>query len=292
MPRRSSDDGCRLGPRAASFPVEERVTRSRVLALFDQLHQRQAHGSAALWGLIDETEALDTATSATTDRSTGRVYQLIPADCRTDWPSMGSSHAPALAGTHGHMPLTAGKMSAAFGPALIFWQGCASHGLVPSRARESRTDIAGLANYHTRESKVFERSIARRSESLRGTHQCRARVPKAEPVYESGRKADVLGAVPGAQELGSASKSAPGCGAADSKRSVTSSPATGNVGRYLPRDSYLQARWQSELRAAGRNSTGHRREGKTPDSQQFAPPPPKRPTLVRRRPLGPLHRHR
>lgn len=118
-------------------------------AEFDEIHARQAPGMKPLWGLVEEGHGVLLG-SAQESLTPGLYADLLsPALCeavenawgvtvRPHWPErMVTEIAPHA------------RMAEAFGPALTFWHGAALTAWFRCEGLASRTDMAGLAEYHS-----------------------------------------------------------------------------------------------------------------------------------------------
>lgn len=253
-------------------PVQQRVTVLKSYwQHFDEIHARQASGMPSLWGLVEEgssaqLEAADKEPSRPDWYSHECYRTLLPADLlqkiETLWDGV------CLVGYPGAIVSAAspyGLMAETLGPALRFWHGVALTAWFVAEGPMSRTDVAGLANYHARDvaeldalecsidPKLFEDLIA---------VEARLGAPRPMPGAETQYTVDGV-------TVTMTTMTRSRRGGFEKLRNVITSHRRAWTQRHL--DAYLRARWEGEIRAAAKEF--HRlfeQKGKAPTAKQFA----------------------
>lgn len=139
------------GQHSVKSPVEQRVdVLRRYWAAFDDIHARQTSGMSGLWGLVDD--GLGFFRMDEQPYQPGLHRTLLPVDlvaavdglwgteCLSRWPER------IVGAPHPHK-----NLAETFGAALRFWNGCALTVWFICEGPYSRTDLAGIADYHARE---------------------------------------------------------------------------------------------------------------------------------------------
>jgi hypothetical protein len=135
-----------------SSPVHRRSTvLGHYWKAFDEIHARQKSGMRSLWGLVEEGGFINLDDVWRTPYQAGLFRELLPADLLRDieelWGGTMISKWPDRVVSE---PYPHAAMADALGPALSFWQGCALTAWFICEGPSSRTDIDGLATYHSR----------------------------------------------------------------------------------------------------------------------------------------------
>lgn len=136
-------------------PVERRLEALvRYWKAFDSLHARQESGMEPLWGLVEDYPGfvLFRAEEDDSPHRKGLYRRALSADLLDEidelWGSAMSSREPARIVTE---PFPHVRLAETFGPALRFWHGCALTAWFLCEGPYSRTDMAGLEDYHSRD---------------------------------------------------------------------------------------------------------------------------------------------
>jgi hypothetical protein len=254
---------------ASASPVEHRVALlRRYWDAFDTVHTRQAVGMLSLWGLVEER--LSAASLTETNAATPHPFlykQLLPADLVTEierlWGTMMLARYPEYIISE---PYPHAAMAEAFGPALTFWHGCALTAWFLCEGPSSRTDMAGLAEYHRRhveamaacgtpvDPKLFEELIA-----------AEQRLGPPQPTNEDVKRHDAGNGISFTIIVNSGSRRS----GFERLRDIITRHRRAWAERYL--DIYLRARWDTPLRAANQayNKLLHDK-GKAPPAKQTA----------------------
>ncbi len=135
-------------------PVERRLsTLTGYWKAFDLLHARQESGMESLWGLLEDDPGfvLFRAEDDDSPHREGLYRSALPGDLLDEidelWGSAMSPREPARIVTE---PFPHVRLAETFGPALRFWHGCALTAWFLCEGPYSRTDMAGLEEYHGR----------------------------------------------------------------------------------------------------------------------------------------------
>ncbi len=135
-------------------PVERRLsTLARYWEAFDAVHVRQESGMEPLWGFVEEYPGfvLFRAEDEDSPRREGLYRRVLPGALLDEidelWGSAMSARDPARIITE---PFPHVRLAETFGPALRFWHGCALTAWFLCEGPYSRTDMAGLEEYHSR----------------------------------------------------------------------------------------------------------------------------------------------
>lgn len=253
---------------SAASPVEQRVAvLRRFWSLFDEIHARQAPEMPPLWGLVEDQPSIDFGDRPDVPYQSGLYRRLMPADLLTEIERLwGTVMLPRWPERIVSEPFPHTLMAEAFGPALKFWHGCALTAWFLCEGPYSRTDMAGLVQYHTREvaelellgcpvePSTFTELIAAERKLGRPTP-----IPANRSTPES---------VPGISvmiEMHAGTRRA----GFERLRDVITRHRRDWTARYF--DHYLRARWESELRETGRQYNRLLEEsGKAPMVKRFA----------------------
>ena len=138
---------------ASASPVEQRVAvLRRYWQAFDAIHAHQASGMTSLWGLVEERTVSSSLTENGTAYPQAFLYRkLLPADLVAEVDQLwGTTLLPRYPDVIVSEPYPHAAMAEAFGSALAFWHGSALTAWFICEGPSSRTDMAGLAEYHRR----------------------------------------------------------------------------------------------------------------------------------------------
>ncbi len=136
-------------------PVERRLSAlARYWEAFDSLHARQESGMEPLWGLVEEHPGFVLVRTEESDspHREGLYRRVLPEDLLKEidelWGSAMSTREPGRIVTE---PFPHVRLAETFGPTLHFWHGCALTAWFLCEGPYSRTDMAGLEEYHSRD---------------------------------------------------------------------------------------------------------------------------------------------
>lgn len=254
---------------ASASPVEQRVdVLHRYWQAFDAIHAGQAAGMTSLWGLVEERMVSASLTESGAAYPQAFLYRrLLPAELVAAidqlWGAMLLPRYPEYVVSEPY-PHTA--MSEAFGPALTFWHGSALTAWFVCEGPSSRTDMAGLAEYHRRDlsaladygtpinPKLFEELIA-----------AEQRLGPPQPINQDARSHTIGGGISISITVSSGSRRA----GFERLRDIITRHRQAWAQQYL--DTYLRAQWETPLRAASEayNKLLHDK-GKPPTAKQAA----------------------
>lgn len=254
---------------ASASPVEHRVELlRRYWNAFDAVHARQTAGMPSLWGLVEERRSAASLTETNGAAPHPFLYtRLLPADLVADverlWDTMMLARYPEYILSE---PYPHAAMAEAFGPALIFWHGCALTAWFLCEGPSSRTDMAGLAEYHRRhldamaaygspvDPRLFEELVA-----------AEQRLGPPQPTNENVMRQDAGNGISFTITVSSGSRR----NGFERLRDIITRHRRAWAERYL--DSYLRARWDTPLRTANQayNKLLHDK-GKAPTAKQTA----------------------
>jgi hypothetical protein len=254
---------------ASASPVEQRVALlHRYWDAFDAAHARQRVGMPSLWGLVEERLSAASLTETNAAAPHPFLYkQLLPADLVAEieqlWATMMLPRYPEYVVSE---PYPHAAMAEAFGPALTFWHGCALTAWFLCEGPYSRTDMAGLADYHRRhleamaaydtpvDPRLFDELIA-----------AEQRLGPPQPTNTDTQRHDVGSGISISITVGSGSRR----NGFERLRDIISRYRRSWGERWL--ESYLRARWDIPLRTASQayNKLLHDK-GKAPTAKQTA----------------------
>jgi hypothetical protein len=258
------------GSRAAgsTSPVEERVGALKMFwPHFDEIHSRQTPGMRSLWGLVEEGRHVQIRWDGP-DVYNPRLYgRLLPSELVGEierlWASTMLPRWPdrIVSEISPH-----GLMAETFGAALRFWQGSALTAWFVCEGPMSRTDMAGLANYHQDTLAELEGLDCPIDAALFGElREAETRLGPPEPLEDEESSVEVA---PGIRVEMSMSTGFRRSGF-ERLRDIITRHRRAWADRYL--DAYLRARWESEIREAARlHSQAIANKGKPPTPKQFA----------------------
>ncbi len=238
------------GQDSAVSPVERRVgVLRRFWEAFDDAHSRQAPGMTPLWGLVEERHSLLPNTESPQPYTASLYRRLLPDDLVAEvdelWGRLVLPRWPERLVTE---PYPHAAMAEAFGPALAFWHGCALTAWFVCEGPASRTDMAGLREYHRKEvaaladlgtpvdPALFDELAA--AERRLGPEQAIEDPDRTSTIAEGGFEITISMSV-GTRR-----------GGFERLRDIVTRHRRAWAGRHL--DAYLRARWEGEVRAAAR----------------------------------------
>jgi hypothetical protein len=255
----------------STSPVEARVgVLKRFWASFDGVHARQSPGMPSLWGLTEEGRLLEDDGSSSDGAFTRGLYQkLLPSDLIQEieqfwlgsmiprWPDrIVSSLSPIE------------TMANAFGPALRFWHGAALTAWFVCEGPMSRTDMAGLAEYHAGDLDALERLGAPIDRNLfEELKRAEAKLPAPEPVWndDGDESEEIADGISISVRFSDRSRRE----GFESLRDIITRYRRSWAEQHL--DSYLREIWQDALRQTAREYSRFVAEkGKAPTAKQFA----------------------
>lgn len=250
-------------------PIEQRVKLlRRYWQMFDAIHAEQKPGMMPLWGLVSEERFLHLNEQPSVPYHHGLYRDLLAPDLVDQieqlWGTTMLSRWPDGIVTELY-PHTA--MAEALGPALRFWHGCSLTAWFLCEGPYSRTDMAGLAQYHRRElnaleglgtpvvTKFFDELIE--AEKMLGP---------AQPINENIRSTPTsFGAITMSVSHGSRRMGF------ERLRDIISRHRRAWTERHF--EMYLRSRWEKELRqTAHEHAILMGQKGKAPTLKQFAKP--------------------
>jgi len=233
---------------ASASPVEQRVDLlRRYWQAFDAIHARQAVGMTSLWGLVEERMVSAALTESGAAYPQAFLYRrLLPAELVAEidqlWGTMLLPRYPEYVVSEAY-PHAA--MSEAFGPALTFWHGSALTAWFVCEGPSSRTNMAGLAEYHRRDlsaladygtpvnPKLFEELIA-----------AEQRLGPPQPINQDERSHRIGDGISITVTYSSGSRRA----GFERLRDIITRHQQAWAEQHL--NTYLRARWEKPLRAA------------------------------------------
>lgn len=250
-------------------PVEQRVGfLLRYWQVFDEIHARQAVGMLPLWGLVEDHRPFDFYYHDPNLPYQPRLYlQLLPKTMLTEIEQLwGTTMLPRWPDRIISEPSPHMALAETIGAALKFWHGCALTAWFLCEGPYSRTNMAGLAEYHRKEIQALERLNA----------------PIDGRFFDELVKAEEkLGPPQPLNKSSSIETKKPGISI-----TITTNSGTRREGFERLRDiitrhrrlwtqqhlhHYLQLRWETELREAGRTYNHMLNEiTKAPTAKQFA----------------------
>ena len=257
---------------SAESPVHRRIAVLREYwNHFDSAHARQAPGMTPLWGFA-ETESvrlsgLDTAESGPAWYHPGQYRRILPGallgEIEELWDGLFIPSAPDRTASSSS---PYGGMLDAFGPALRFWHGIGLTTWFLTEGPYSRTDLAGLEDYHARDLEALASLETPVDKALFAELLAAERYLGAPKPYTTNeRNVDI---VPGFQMSTSMTVGSRRSGF-ELLRNVVTTHRRAWAAKYL--DAYLRMRWESELRVAAREYARFIEvKGKAPTGRQFA----------------------
>lgn len=251
---------------SANSPVLDRVAAlADYWRHFDAAHARQAPGMHSLWGLVEDFGGVRLESNSDTSYQRALYRRVLPAELvmrieglwgtttLAKWPDAIVSECSPHA-----------MMAQALGPALTFWHGCALTAWFICEGPTSRTDVAGLADYHRRE--LAELAEAGCPVPVQLFEELMSvQLGPEIPIYSDDDRIDFgYGASIRLQVSRGSRRSG-----FERLRDVITRHRQQWAARHL--DAYLRSRWETELKATARQYhllTEDR--GKPPTLRQFA----------------------
>lgn len=253
---------------SGASPVERRVAAiRRYWPLFDESHARQAPGMPPLWGLVEDSGLIDFGDKPGVPYQAGLYRRLLPGDLVAEieqlWGTVVLPRWPdrIVSGLFPHA-----LMAEALGPALTLWHGCALTAWFLCEGPYSRTDMAGLAEYHAREVAELEQLGCPVDASLFAELVgAEADLGPPEPLRTDPSSKEVIPGLSLTMEMPVGTRRA----GFERLRNIITRHRRDWTARHF--EHYLRARWETELREAGRQYNRLLEEGgKLPTSKQFA----------------------
>jgi hypothetical protein len=252
---------------AGASPVEQRVKVLRSYwEAFDVIHARQAVGMSSLWGLIEERMVSASLTENGPAYPQAFLYRrLLPAGLVAEvdhlWGTTMLARYPEciVSETYPHA-----AMAEAFGPALTFWHGCALTAWFLCEGPSSRTDMAGLAEYHRRDvARLADYGTPISPQFFNELIAAEQRLGPPVPINQDARSHDVGYGISITITVSTESRR-PGF---ERLRDIITRHRRAWAQQYL--DTYLRARWEIPLRSASEtyNKSLHDK-GKPPTAKQ------------------------
>lgn len=250
-------------------PFERRLeVMLRYWEVFDSAHTRQRSGMEPLWGLVAEGRSLQLARWSETPYQELLYEHLLPDGLLSEveelWGSKMLVRSPNRVVTE---PFPHVAMAEAFGPALRFWHGCALTAWFLCEGSYSRTDMAGLEDYHHRELEDLEILGAPVDRWLFvELGEAEGRLGPEEPAYEQTMEIEVEPGVT-AETSFAMGKRREGF---EILRDIVTKHRRAWAERHLR--GYLSGRAEDEIRKAAEafHKMTHDRSGKPPTLKQFA----------------------
>lgn len=249
-------------------PVDERV---RVLETFwqqfEQVHTQQASGMRSLWGLVEEGGGIHIGWEGP-DWYNPRLYlEVLPSDLIEKIEQLwGSTMLPRWPERIVSEISPHAVMADTFGVALRFWHGAALTAWFVSEGPASRTDMAGLREYYRDAIAELQRIGCPVNPALFAELQeAEAQLGPSEPIKSTSSTVEVARGIAFEMSMTTGSRR-PGF---ERLRELITRHRRAWADRYL--HSYLRARWETELREAGRlHAQAIADRGKPPTAKQFA----------------------
>jgi hypothetical protein len=231
---------------------------------FDAIHARQRPGMDPLWGLVEDEGWTTLEPQPHTPYQHALYRRLLPADLVDTVERLWSTTVLAKWPTSVvSEPFPHSAMAETLGPALKFWHGCALTAWFVCEGPTSRTDVAGIANYHARQLVELEDSGCpvdpQLFEQLRGVRlgpEQAIRSPVASSASVQGLSFETWTSS-GTRRDGF-----------EQLRDVITHYRRAWASRFL--EAYVRARWETELKATARQFHLMTEEkGKPPTLKQF-----------------------
>ncbi len=254
---------------AQNSPVERRLeAMRRYWEVFDSAHASQSSGMKPLWGLVAEGRRVELVRFDDASPYQDRLYErLLPEELLSEigqlWGTRMVSRSLERIVTE---PFPHVAMAEALGPALRFWHGCALTAWFVCEGPYSRTDMAGLEEYHHRDLQELERlgvTVDRRL--FADLLEAEERLGPEQPAHEQTIEFEIE---PGVMMQTSFTTGVRREGF-EILRDVITEHRRSWTGKHL-RD-YLSKRAEGDIRAAAETfyKMTHDRSGKTPTVKQF-----------------------
>lgn len=259
---------------AADDPIQRRLSVLRSFwREFDSVHSDQAPGKSSLWGFVEESESfslpeVDGTRPGPEWFEPGSYRERLSEDMLSSITELwDGSFLPRFPEAIVTSVNPYARMCDTFGTALRFWHGAALTAWFVSEGPYSRTDMRGLARYYERDLKEMQDSGCPVDPALFDELlAAEEKLAKPEP-FERPRKDDEI-SVGGITINLSVSVGSRRSGF-ERLRDVLTRYRRIWADRYL--DTYLRARWESELRGASQEyGKLVNVKGKPPTLKQFA----------------------
>jgi hypothetical protein len=250
-------------------PIERRVdVLTRFWQLFDEIHSRQQPGMKPLWGLLEDYTSLDLReTPIQSPYQPGLYRELLPNELIQQieqlWGTTMLQRWPEVIVTQ---PFPHFAMAEAFGPALRFWHGVALTSWFLCEGPYSRTDMAGLAEYHASHiTALKEMGMPVDEHMFRDLINAEKRLGPQESIVD---KQDTIDGGYGISITFTMSHGSRRNGF-EKLRDIITHYRRAWVSEYL--EKYLRALWELELKEAHKAySVALHDRGKAPTVKQFA----------------------
>lgn len=254
-----------FGQSAGESPVAARVRVMRSWwEAFDQLHAAQRTGMRSLWGLVGESfSVLDNTNGPTPNLYRDLLDPGLVGDIDRLWDGTTLPRWPEriVSEFHPHQ-----AMAQAFGPAVTFWNGVALTSWFVCEGPTSRTDLAGLAEYHRRQLAALD-DIGFPVDRSLFTELIAAERHLGPPqqLWDREMTTEIAPGVSTTISMGGGSRR----DGFEILRDVVTRHRRLWAGQHL--DAYLHQRWESELTEAAREfSRRVAARAKAPTIKQFA----------------------
>ncbi len=250
-----------------SSPVERRVAALRKYwSAFDEVHARQLPGKPSLWGLVDEGGFITFDDVWRSPYTPGLYRDFLSADLIVEidrlWGTTVLERFPDRVVSE---PFPHTAMAQTFGAALRVWHGCALTAWFLCEGPSSRTDMAGLSQYHAADVDILQELQCPIPRDL--FEELRLGETKLGPPQEIVDRSSKTEVFPGVSIRIQTSSGTRREGFEFLRDIITKHRRAWAEG-YL--DSYLHARWETEIRGAAERF--HRMladRGKPPTLKQF-----------------------
>ena len=250
-------------------PIEQRVScLKRYWYFFDQIHDSQQPGMKPLWGLVEENAGIHNESEPDSPFQPYTYLQLLPQRMLTEIESLwGTIMLPKWPEKLVTEPFPHHLMAQTFGPALHFWHGCALTAWFLCEGPYSRTDMAGLADYHRHHLAALKEVGASVDESLFvELIAAEKRLGEPEAITEKSSSTNVGYGISLSISVGAGSRRR----GFEKLRDIITRHRRNWTAKHL--DSYLRGRWETELKEAAQkfHLLLGEKGGKAPTLKQFA----------------------
>lgn len=252
-------------------PVERRLSAlGRYWEAFDSLHARQESGMEPLWGLVEDYPGfvLFRAEEDDSPHRKGLYRRALPADLLDEidelWGSAMPPRDPARIVTE---PFPHVRLAETFGPALRFWHGCALTAWFLCEGPYSRTDMAGLEDYHSRDlTELEDLGVPVDQSMFAKLVVAEARLGEPQPTHTETRKIEVEPGLVIETSIGHGSRRE----GFENLRDIITGHRRAWADEHL--QGYLRKRAENDVREAARvfHVKSAERGGKPPTPKQFA----------------------
>ncbi|MEK6282523.1 MAG: hypothetical protein AABN95_19350 [Acidobacteriota bacterium] len=257
------------GESAGTSPVEARIsTLKKFWDAFDKIHAKQETGMGPLWGLVEETGSIAFERNAETPYQPSLYRELFSSELINEieslWGNIMLTKWPDRIVTE---PFPHRLMAETFGPALFFWQSCALTAWFICEGPYSRTDMAGLAHHQRRELHELKEMQTPVSEQLFvELIEGESRLGPEEAITRNESTTEVGHGVSFTISMSAGTRRK----GFEILRDIITRHRRSWANQYM--NSYLRARWESEIKAAANafNLLLGEKGGKSPTLKQFA----------------------